>query len=255
MQAESEISEDAILGGLLRVRQPLRGHRIGHDAILLAAATAGRAGERAVELGSGVGAAGLALAARVLGLHVSLVEIDRALCALASDNARLNRLDDRVRVLDADAENAQTLAAAGLAAQSIDRVLMNPPFLDARRHNVSPDPRRRSAHTGSPGLLVRWVAAAAWLLKPRGVLTLIWRADENDEVLETLQPEFGDIAVLPVVPRIGKPAIRILIRAEKGGSGGQANYPAFILNDEHGQPTAAAEAVLRSAKKLNIAEN
>jgi len=254
METESEISEDAILGGALRIRQPMRGHRIGHDAILLAAATAGRAGEQAVELGCGVGAAGLALAARVPGLRVSLVDIDRDLCALASDNVRLNRLDDRVKVLGADAENVGTLAAAGLAPGSVDRVLMNPPFLDARRHNISPDPRRRLAHTGTPELLARWVATAAWLLKPQGMLTLVWRADGLDEILETLKPVFGSVAVMPVSPRIGKPAIRVLVRAEKGGNSGRKNYPAFTLNDEHGQPTAAAEAVLRFAKMLNIAE-
>ena len=61
-------SEDAVLGGRLRLRQPLKGHRVGHDAILLAAATGGRSGEHAADLGAGVGAAGLALAARVGGL-------------------------------------------------------------------------------------------------------------------------------------------------------------------------------------------
>src|SRR5262245_20733903 len=70
----ADVTEDAVLGGRLRLRQPRRGHRVGHDAILLAAATAALPGERAVELGSGVGAAGLALAARVPGLAVTLVE-------------------------------------------------------------------------------------------------------------------------------------------------------------------------------------
>src|SRR5579872_3938387 len=108
----TETSEDAVLGGRLRLRQPLRGHRFGHDAILLAAATGGRAGELAVDLGAGVGAAGLALAARVAGLKVVLVEIDAALSRLAADNARLNRLDDRVRAVTCDAEDVSALTAA-----------------------------------------------------------------------------------------------------------------------------------------------
>src|SRR5476651_329276 len=123
----ADTSEDAVLGGKLRLRQPLRGHRVGHDAILLAAATGGRAGELAIDLGAGVGAAGLALAARVEGLNVALVEIDSALCALAAENVRLNRLETRVTALALDAENVQALAAAGLAQGSADRVLMNPP--------------------------------------------------------------------------------------------------------------------------------
>src|SRR5581483_7529926 len=171
-------SEDAVLGGRLRLRQPLVGHRVGHDAILLAAATGGRAGEHAVDLGAGVGAAGLALAMRVPALKVTLVEIDAALSALAADNARTNSLADRVRAVTCNAEDVNALAAAGLAGACADRVLMNPPFQDAARHNVSPDALRRLAHAGGPGLLARWIAAAAFLLRTGGALTLIWRADE-----------------------------------------------------------------------------
>ena len=142
------ISEDAVLGGRLRLRQPLSGHRVGHDAILLAAATGGSAGELAVDLGAGIGAAGLALAARVNAIKVALVEIDETLSRLACDNARINGLAGRVRTIACDAEDKSALAAAGLPAGSADRVLMNPPFHDARRHNVSPDARRRLAHAG-----------------------------------------------------------------------------------------------------------
>lgn len=255
MRPESEISEDAVLGGALRVRQPLRGHRVGHDAILLAAATGARAGEQATELGSGVGAAGLALAARVDGLRITLVEIDRELCVLAAENARLNRLDDRAKVIEADAEDLTQLATAGFAPGNIDRVLMNPPFHDARRQNVSPDPLRRLAHSGKPGLLVRWIETAAWLLKPHGVLTLIWRADELDDVLDALRPAFGEVAILPVHPRANASAIRILVRAVKTHGNLRRTYAALVLNDDQGRPTAEAEGILRSGKTLEIAEN
>jgi tRNA1(Val) A37 N6-methylase TrmN6 len=254
MEAESVTSEDRILGGRLRIRQPLRGHRVGHDAILLAAATGARGGERAIDLGSGVGAAGLALAARVPGLTVTLIEIDPVLCALAAENARLNGLDNRVRALTLDVEKPDTFEAVGLSGDAVDRVLMNPPFHDARRQNVSPDPRRRLAHVGTPGLLARWVGTAAWLLKPRGILTLIWRADGLADVLATLRPSFGDIAVLPVLPREAAPAIRVIVRAAKASGGPELSYPAIALNDEQGQPTEAAEAVLRGGKTLRIAE-
>ena len=111
-----ETSDDAVLGGRLRLRQPLRGHRVGHDAILLAAATGARAGEQAVDLGAGVGAAGLALAVRVAGLEVTLVEIDPALCALAADNARRNGLGDRVRRARARCRPRRSACRPGLAA-------------------------------------------------------------------------------------------------------------------------------------------
>ncbi len=248
-------SEDAVLGGRLRLRQPLVGHRVGHDAILLAAATGGRAGEHAVDLGAGVGAAGLALAMRVPALKVTLVEIDAALSALAADNARTNSLADRVRAVTCNAEDVNALAAAGLAGACADRVLMNPPFQDAARHNVSPDALRRLAHAGGPGLLARWIAAAAFLLRTGGALTLIWRADEVDAVLAALAPGFGGAAVLPVAPREGAPAIRMLVRAVKGGAGAPHYRPALNLNDARGRPSEAAEAVLRGGQTLVLAED
>ena len=254
MEVEIETTEDAVLGGRLRLRQPVRGHRVGHDAILLAAATGARGGEHAVDLGAGVGAAGLALAARVTDLKVTLVEVDPVLCSLATYNARLNHLDRLVKALVLDVENANAFEHGGMSSDCADRVLMNPPFHDARRQNVSPDPRRRLAHVGEPGLLGRWVNTAARLLKAHGVLTLIWRADGLDEVLGALKISFGDTAVLPVLPRAEAPAIRVLVRAVKGAGGTRTDFPALALNNENGQPTPAAEAVLRNGKSLTIAD-
>jgi len=258
MAADRDIldtSDDAILGGRLTLRQPLEGHRFGHDAILLAAATAGRAGELAVDLGAGVGAAGLALASRVSGLRLVLVEIDPVLSRLAADNAKRNKLDDRVRAITCDVEDRNTLAAAGLHGGSADRVLMNPPFHDARRHNVSPDARRRLAHASEPGLLARWLASAAWLLKPGGSLTLIWRADETDEVLAALKSGFGAITVLRVMPREDAAAIRVLVHAVNGEGGAATQRPPLVLNDVSGRPTAVAEAVLRGGQRLTLVED
>jgi len=250
-----ETSEDAVLGGRLRLRQLLKGHRVGHDAVLLAAATGGRGGEHAADLGAGVGAAGLALAMRVGGLRVTLVDIDVALCALAAENALLNRLDDRIDVHAADVEDVQSLAAAGLKPGAFDRVLMNPPFHDATRQNLSPDPRRRLAHAAAPGLIERWIASAARLLKPQGVLTLIWRADELAAVQGALAAEFGAVAVLPVLPRPDAPAIRVLVRAVKAGSGTAVTLSGLVLNDAQSKPSAAAEAVLRGGETLVLAKS
>jgi tRNA1(Val) A37 N6-methylase TrmN6 len=247
-------TDDAVLGGRLRLRQPRSGHRVGHDAILLAAATAAKARELAIDLGAGVGAAGLALADRVPGLRVSLVDIDQALVALARVNAERNGLASRVDAFAADVTDTDALAAAGLGGASADSVLMNPPFNDPVRQNVSSDARRRLAHVARPDTLKRWIAAAAWLLKPGGVLTLIWRADQRTDVLAALAPVFGAIVVLSVYPRARAPAIRVLVRAAKGGAAVAAEHPGLVLNDANGKPTAAAEAVLRGGQALGLAE-
>src|SRR5579859_6230635 len=122
-----DLTDDAVLGGRLRLWQPRRGHRVGHDAILLAAATPAREGDRAADLGAGVGAAGLALASRVPGLRIALVEVVGSLASLAALNATRNQLAGRVDAVALDvAASAEDFAAAGLPAGSCDIVLMNP---------------------------------------------------------------------------------------------------------------------------------
>jgi len=246
-----DLTDDAVLGGRLRLWQPRRGHRFGHDAILLAAATPAR--DRAVDLGAGVGAAGLALAARVPGLRVTLVDISANLAALAALNAARNQLAGRVDAVALDvAASAADYAVAGLPPASCDAVLMNPPFNDPARHKPSPDRQRRAAHALAPALLVTWIDAAARLLRRSGVLTVIFRADGLVDLIGALADRFGAITVLPVHGKPGTRATRIIAGAVKGSSAPPAILPGLVLTAEDGSPTDAAEAVLRHGAELTL---
>jgi tRNA1(Val) A37 N6-methylase TrmN6 len=250
-----DVTEDAVLGGRLRLRQPKRGHRVGHDAILLAASCPARASDAVVDLGAGVGAAGLALAVRVDGLTVTLVELDPKLAALADENVHLNSLGDRVRAVALDAAGpARAFAAVGLRPESVARVLMNPPFNDPVRQRVSPDKARRLAHAAPRATLSAWTRTAARLLRPRGTLSLIWRADGLGDVLAALAPAFGAVAVLPVHPKAGGSAIRVLVRAVKGSRGPMELLPGLVLNDATGRTTPDADAILRGGEALPLAK-
>jgi tRNA1(Val) A37 N6-methylase TrmN6 len=251
---KAELTDDAVLGGRLRLKQKKKGHRVGHDAILLAAATAAHAGDWAVEFGAGVGAAGLALAMRAPDVKVTLVERDAELASIAGENINRNGLAERVNAVTLDVTaTADSFAALGIGPGSADHILMNPPFNNPSRQNVSPDPDRRAAHAAGEGMLAAWIDAAAWVLHSAGALTLIWRADGLAEVLAALGDRFGDVAILPVHGRGGQPAIRVLLRARKGSRAPLVLLPGLMLNDENGKPTAAAEAVLRNAEALPFA--
>jgi tRNA1(Val) A37 N6-methylase TrmN6 len=249
---ESAVTDDAVLGGRLRLLQPRRGHRVGHDAILLAAATGARPGELAVDLGAGVGAAGLALAWRVAGLNVALVDNDPALCELAAENIRRNGFSGRVEAVIAD---VAALPCGSIAAANADRVLMNPPFNDPARQQSSPDFARRRAHVAGDDTLAVWIAAAARLLKPSGVLTMIWRADGVDDVRQRLATYFNATRILPVLPKPDAPPIRILVRASREKVARDVMLAPLVLNDADGKPDAAAEAVLRHAQVLPLASD
>ena len=254
MVPEEEIATtcDGFLGGQLQLCQPARGHRAGHDAILLAAATAARPGDRVVDFGAGVGTAGLALAWRVNCIALTLVEIDPQLVRLARDNAAANGIAAKVIALDVSSP-AQAFTQAGLPPDSADVVLMNPPFHDATRHRASPEPSRAVAHVAHASTLDDWVHAARRLLRSGGALTMIWRGDGLGDVLAALDKGFGSLAVLPVHGDPAKPAIRILVRAVKGGRVPAAIYPAVNLRDATGSPDPHIEQVLAGHAALSWA--
>ena len=251
-EAAIEVTEDAFLGGRLRLRQLKSGHRAGHDAMLLAAATAAAPGNRVVDFGAGVGAAGLAVARRVGTIDLVLVEIDVTLAALARANAAANALPAEVVVLDV-AASAESFAAAHLTPDSAEIVLMNPPFNDSARHRASPDRAREVAHVASATTLESWVHAARRILKPKGVLTLIWRADGLAEVLSALDRGFGSIELLPVHANLTAPAIRILVRAVKGGRAPMQLHASLLLNDQSGVPNKQVQEILAGEGTLPLA--
>jgi tRNA1(Val) A37 N6-methylase TrmN6 len=245
-------TEDGFLGGQLRLRQPKSGHRAGHDAILLAAATPARSGDRVVDLGSGVGAAGLAVAHRVSGIDLALVEIDPALAELARNNAAANAIKAEVMVLDVEA-SASAFDGARLAPDSVDVVLMNPPFNDPARHRASPDGVRERAHVATATTLAGWVHVARRVLKSNGQLAMIWRADGIAEVLAALDRGFGSLEILPVHGDPTAPAIRILVRAVKGGRAPTRLHAALLLKEESGVPNKWVQEVLAGKGELPLA--
>ena len=247
-----DVTEDAFLGGKLRLRQPKSGHRAGHDAILLAAATPACPGDRVVDLGAGVGAAGLAVARRIAGIALVLVEIDEGLAELARANTSANAIAAETLVLDVTSR-AENFAAVGLTPESVDVVLMNPPFNDAARHRASPDGARAIAHVAATETLEEWIRASRRILKSGGNLAMIWRADGIAEVLAALDHGFGSLEILPVHADVTSPAIRVLVRAVKGGKAPTRIQAALILNDGSARPNQKVEAILAGKEILPLA--
>ncbi|HSI40460.1 MAG TPA: methyltransferase [Xanthobacteraceae bacterium] len=244
-QSGAATSEDAVLDGRLILRQPVRGHRVGHDALLLAASAPGNV-RHGVDLGAGVGGAGLAFALRVAQALVTLVEIDPALAALAAENAARPALLGRAAAVCADiATLARPGGPAAPARGSADLVLMNPPFNDPTRRRASPDPDRARAHALPDPGIETWLKAADRLLEPGGRLALIHRPEALAALLEGLGRRFGAVTLRPVHARPGMPAIRLLVGAVKGRRTPPALLPGLHLAELDGRPSAAAEAVLR----------
>lgn len=246
-------SVDALFGGRLTVMQPRKGHRAGTDAVLLAAAAGDAGAGTVVDLGAGVGTVGLAIAMRCALARAVLVEREPALASLARRNAVANGLADRGRVIEADVlAPARARHAAGLVSGMADLVVTNPPFYAPGRFRTSPDATRSRAHAMDDGLLDPWVRTAADLLKPRGRLVMIHRPDALALILAVLAGRFGGITLMPVHPRAGQAAVRLLVAAMKGSRAPLRMLPGIVLHDEGGGFTAEADAVHRGDAGLSL---
>ena len=247
------MTEIPFLGGKLRLFQSETGHRAGTDAVLLAATVPDGFAGQVVDAGSASGAAGLAVAARVAGARLRLIEIDPNEAELARKNIATNQFSDRAEVVEGDLlAPHHAREALGLAASDADWVITNPPFLNEHKTRTSPDSNRKRAHTMLEGGLDRWIVACQVMLKPHGRLTMIHRADALSELLSAFEGRFGALSILPIYPHDGASATRLLVEGIKGSRAPLTLMKGLILHEKNGRFTAETEAIHRGLVGLPL---
>jgi tRNA1(Val) A37 N6-methylase TrmN6 len=238
---------DTLLGGRVKITQPADGYRVAVDAVLLAAAVDAGPGQRVLDLGCGVGSAALCLAWRQP--HIEVLGLDREpvflACAIA--NAAANDMATRVLFLEGDVLDPPPMLHA-----AFDHVMLNPPYLKAGSATVSAHPLKAAATAEGSATLPDWIACARGALKPHGILTMIHRADRMADCLAALRG-FGGVTVLPIHPKSGAGAKRILIQATAGSGEPMLILSGFVLHEPDGRFTAAADVILRDGRDLPLA--
>lgn len=253
--AGMETTEDAFLGGRLRLLQPVAGYRAGVDAVLLAACVRpGRPGEtvRVLDLGAGVGTAGLSVARRIEAARVTLVEREPDLVALASANIARNDLGARASVLATDL----TVPAGypdGLRDTRFDRIIANPPFHTTGRGTAAPVGLKARAHEMAEGGLDAWARAMARLAAPGAYVTVILPAERLGELIDVLGRRFGGLLVWPLHARPHAPALRIVVEAKQGSRAPLKVLHGAVLHGEGDGFMPWARAVLAGGAGVDLA--
>lgn len=238
-EAPDDFTIDAFHYGKFHLVQPKKaGHRSGMDAMLVAATVPDDASGRLADLGAGAGAAGLAAAARVPGLTVTLVErseimVDYARRTLALEQNAWAR--ERVDILGADvALSGARRREAGLADDAYDFVILNPPYNEAV-DRVTPDALKAEARTMSDdSLFENWLRTAGAILRPGGQVGVIARPRSIRPILDALAGRFGAVEVTPVHSRKDDEALRILVTAVKQSRGWLNFLPPIVIHDGPG---------------------
>ena len=248
MFTDDDLTDDGFLGGRLRILQPRVGYRAATDPVLLAAATEVKAGQSVLELGCGAGVASLCLALRVPGVTLTGVERQPAYAALARGNAARNGV--ALDVVEGD------LAAMPEALRRpFDHVIANPPYFGPGSGTPARDPGREAAQRENTPLAV-WIDAGTRRLVPGGWMTVIHEAARLPDLLAATDGRLGSLALLPLIPRVGRAATRVILRARKGGRAAFRLLPPLILHDgpahdgDRDSFTPELRAVLRDGAAL-----
>ena len=248
--------ESTLLNGRVRLLQPRDGYRVAMDSVLLAAAVPlsgpGRVAQ-VLDAGLGTGAAALCLLARAqTGVTVTGLERAPEAAALARRSAALNPFGEHLGVIEGD---LFALPADLRDGPPFDVVMTNPPYGVAGAGTAPPNQGRAAAHVAARPL-ADWLAACLGLLRPKGSLVAIHRADQLDTLLNGLAGKAGAVEVIPLWPgpdRDGRarPARRVIVRARRGLRGPATLHPGVVLHRSDGTATAEADAILRHGMALD----
>jgi tRNA1(Val) A37 N6-methylase TrmN6 len=170
---------------------------------------------------------------------------------IASANAKANGMAERVEFFLGNLLSPPIR----LTPASFDHVMANPPFMPEGRGNPPPDPAKATATVeDATAGLEQWLRFCLLMVRPKGTVTLIHRADRLPELLAGIGDRLGDVCIFPLWPSgDGKtPAKRILIRGRRSGGGPVSILPGLVLHEQGGAYTAAADRVLRQGGALSL---
>ncbi|WP_348764215.1 methyltransferase [uncultured Henriciella sp.] len=244
--AEEGVTEDAFLGGLVKVFQPQKGFRAGTDSVLLSAALDPAMTGDAAEFGCGAGGALLPAAYRLKGMNFTGYERDIRLAGLARLGVEANGFGERMSI------ELQDIGALPRAMENrFHLCFSNPPFF--RGGSISaPGEGKQDAYMETVPLK-DWIGQMLHVLKPRGRFVMIHRASELARILALIEHRTGQIEVMPVRSYPGADAKRVIVRARKGLRSGAMRLldGINIYKEKGGERTELLEAIARSDAGLD----
>jgi len=245
------VTHDAFLGGRLCITQPKKGFRAGIDSVLLGASVSADS-EKILDIGAGVGTAGLVGYLLSRAAQTLLVEAQPEMVALAKRNIAQNGLEEHCAAICCNiGEGGPVRFAAGIVPDHFSSVIANPPFFEANSGTLAPVVARADARHRGVLSLDDWVRVACSAVAPKGEILFINRIEHLGELLDAFQKRLGDIAVLPLASRVGQAPTRFLIRGIKGSKAPTRLLYPFVVHGETGNDyTPELADVLRGKGRM-----
>lgn len=219
-------SLDALFEGRLNLFQSRRGYRFSLDALLLAYFARLKPHDRVIDLGTGNGVIPLILARLYPEVAITGVEYQGTMLERAARNVKLNRLNGRISLCRGDVRAAASIGSAG----GFDVVVCNPPYRPRASGRRSPNDEKQIARHEVHGELGDFLAAAAYLLRAKGRMALVYLAGRAVDLLSSMRQARLEPKRLRMVHSFSdRDASLILVEGVKDGRSGLQTLSPLIV--------------------------
>jgi len=238
---------DKILDTRLKVIQKKKGYRFSLDSLLLAHFVHLKKDDKPLEFGAGSAVVTLILQHRFGCKKIVGIELQKDLAEMASRSVRLNGMEERIEILDADIRELRRLFPPG----SFSVVFFNPPYRRIRSGRINPDSQKALARHELAGSIAEFAAAASYILKFKGHIFCIYPVRRLVELISKMRINGMEPKKLRIVHtnRHARGEF-VLMEAVKGGGEELQILPPLFIYDENFNYTDDMEVLF---KDLSVA--
>lgn len=186
----------------------------GMDAVLLSGFAAVKAGEHALDMGTGTGIIPILLEAKTQGEHFVGLEIQQESADMARRSVALNKLEERINIVTGDIKTASWQ----LGRSVYDVVTVNPPYMIGQHGLENPDKPKAIARHEILCSLEDVVREAAAVLKPGGRFYMVHRPFRLAEIFgKMMEHRIEPKRMRLVHPYADREPNMVLIEGSRGG--------------------------------------
>jgi len=231
---EYERVDDLQLNGLRIIQNP-SGFCFGIDAVLLSNFIKLKKDEIVVEFGTGTGIIPILLSSKASFNKIHAFEVQHEVAEMAKRSIQLNKLDDKIEVIEANLVDANNYFEAG----SVDVVFSNPPYMSGVGGIKNDHEMKRISRHEILCTLEDIIANASRMLRFRGRFYMIHRPNRMVDILtlcrkHKLEPK----EIRMIQPYADKKPNIFLIMCSKGGQSELKFYDPLIVYEKDGRYTS-----------------
>lgn len=226
---EGDVRIDIVPGSQYRILQNKMKFSYGIDAIILSDFAQARG--LVMDLGTGTGIIPIRLADGKDIKKIYGVEIQGDVAELAKESVKLNKLEEKIQILNMDLKDLRDR----FSKASFDTIISNPPYMKTGSAILNEEENFALSRHEIACSFEDIISVSDYLLKPLGKIYLVHRPNRLVDILSTMrQYRIEPKYIRFVQPRWDKKPNLVLIEGVKGGRADLKFHDPLIVYDENG---------------------